>query len=331
MAIPTTETPPPNLSADALLSPKFSNFTVTSTPYKIINGQEIPVHIFIPKDIQPGKHPILARFHGGFLITGAALYPDFTPQWALDYSVQQSAIWVAPDYRLLPESNGLDILSDLQSFWIWVKRELPGYLRSIGRSNVEPDYEHVMAYGESAGGYLALQTALTQGDLVKAVIAAFPMVDLDSPWYSEKVEGKSPFEAPVVPKEILEKHIENNPNGKIAVSGFPPDRVPLALVAIQQGLFTDMFGRDDILYPLRVLEKTRLDKVPFLFTYHGTDDRAVPFVGTQRFAREWEEKFGKDSITATFRPGDHGVGNQDSLEEPWLKKGLEGVTKAWLD
>lgn len=315
-------------NASALLSPKFAKFNITTTPYKTVNGQELPVHIFIPKNILPGKAPILARFHGGFLITGAALFPDFTAQWALDYAIQHSAIWVAPDYRLLPESNGVEILSDLSDFWTWVRNDLPGYLKSIG-SVVEPDYEHVMAYGESAGGWLALQTALTQRDIVKAVIAAFPMVDVDSPWYSQKA-GNSPFGAPEVPRSVLDSHISNTPKGKIAVSAFPPDRVPLALVAIQQGIFTDMFGREEELYPLRVLEKAQAEgKSPFLFTYHGTDDRAVPYAGTQEFAKKWEEKFGKESIKATFKPGDHGVGDQDSLEEPWLKEGLEGITRAW--
>jgi acetyl esterase/lipase len=324
----SASTPSPNPSAAALHSPKFSNFTITTTPYKTINNQPVPVHVFIPKNITPGKHPILARFHGGFLITGAALFPDFTAQWALDYANLHSAIWVAPDYRLLPESSGLDILSDLDDFWTWVREDLPGYLRSIG-SVAEPDYEHIMAYGESAGGWLALQTALTQAK-IKAVIAAFPMVDLDSEWYSVKA-GNSPFGAPEVPREVLDKHMKETPKGKIVVSGFPPDRVPLALVAIQQGIFTEMLGRDERLYPLRVLEKTSKEaERPFLFAYHGTDDKAVPCAGTQEFARRWAEKFGKESVKATFMPGDHGVGDKDGLEEPWLKQGLEGVTRAWL-
>jgi acetyl esterase/lipase len=331
MSIPIASTVSLDPSATALLSPKFSKFDITSTPYKIINNQEIPVQIFIPKCISSGRHPILPRFHGGFLITGAALFPDFTAQWALDYCLQHSAIWVAPDYRLLPESKGLAILSNSSDFWTWVQEELPSYLRSLG-NGMEPDYEHVMAYGESAGGYLALQTALTQGNLVKAVIAAFPMVDVDTPYYFQKMEGKSPFQAPKVPKEILDQHIASIPKGKIVVSGFPPERLPLAMIAIQQGVFTEMLGKDDKLYPLRSLEKMKAsERVPFLFTYHGTDDRVVPPAGTQRLAREWEDKFGVKSIYPPFRPGDHGVGDEDSLEEPWLKEGLDRVTKAWLE
>ena len=261
-------------------------------------------------------------------MTGAALFPDFTAQWALDYAHLHSAIWVAPDYRLLPESSGLEILEDLKDFWIWVTAKLPEYLKGIG-SVAQPDYEHVMAYGESAGGWLALQTALIQPN-IKAVIAAFPMVDIDSQWYSQKA-GNSPFGAPEVPRSVLDDHIAETPKGKIVISAFPPDRIPLALVAIQQGIFTELFGRDDVLYPLRMLENAKVDgKNPFLFTYHGTDDQAVPYTGTQEFAKKWEKKFGKESIKATFGPGDHGFGDQDALEESWLKEGLEGVTSAWL-
>lgn len=242
----------PSTDAEALLSPKYSNFTITTTPYKTVNGQEIPVHVYLPKSLTPGKHPIVARFHGGFLITGSALFPDFAAQWALDYAILHSAIWVSPDYRLLPESNGLDILEDLKDFWTWVRRDLSGYLQSIG-SAAEPDLEHILAYGESAGGYLALQTALTVPE-VKAVIAAYPMVDVDSDYYSKNV-GDSPRGAPAVPKEVLEKHISDTPKGAIVTAAYPPARLPLAVGCIQLGMFMDWLGRADELFPLRVLEK----------------------------------------------------------------------------
>jgi acetyl esterase/lipase len=311
-------------------SPKFERFNITTTPYKVVNGQEIPVHVFIPKDLSTDKPPVLVRFHGGFLITGAALFPDFTAIWALDYCIQHNAIWVAPDYRLLPESNGLEIMSDLSDFWTWLHKDLKGYLRSLGTS-ITPNLNKVMAYGESAGGYLAVQSALTQPDLVKAVIAAFPMLECDAPWYSEKAPGKSPFGAPEVSKTFLDKHMADLPKGTIATAGYPPARIPLALVSIQQGIFSEMLGSDDSLYPLRVLEKTRADEtLPFLFIFHGTDDRAVPWDGTKKFANMWREKFGEESIHSHFASGDHGYGDQDALNSDWLQKGLAGVTKAWL-
>lgn len=323
---------PISLSAEesALQSPRFSRFNITTTSYKIINGQAIPVHVFIPKTLSTTSPPIIARFHGGFLITGAALYPDFTSIWALDHCIANNAIWVAPDYRLLPESSGLEILADLSDFWTWLREHLTSYLATIG-ANLTPDLNRVMAYGESAGGYLAIQSALTQPDTVKAIIAAYPMVDVDSSWYSQRTEGKAPFGAPQISKSFLDKHLADMVDGRIVTAGYPPDRIPLALVAVQQGLFTELLGTDDSLYPMRVLKKTRADEtLPFVFTFHGTEDRAVPWEGTRKFAEVWEAKFGEGSIFAHFGSGDHGFGDKEGLDADWMNKGLAEVTKVWL-
>jgi hypothetical protein len=37
----------------------------------------------------------------------------------MKYSILHSAIIVSPDYRMLPEANGLDIMKDLSDFWEW--------------------------------------------------------------------------------------------------------------------------------------------------------------------------------------------------------------------
>lgn len=318
--------------ASALASPKYAAFTIHTTSYKSVNATPVPVHIFIPRGLNTSSPvPVLVRFHGGFLITGAALFPDFVAQWSLDYCLAQNAIWVAPDYRLLPEASGLDVLDDLKDFWTWTQKDLKSYLGGIGRSEVKPDLGKVLVYGESAGGWLAVQSALTQPVTVKAIIAAFPMLEVDAPWYSVKADGKRPFGAPEISKTFLDKHIADIPKDAVVTAGYPPDRIPLALVAIQQGLFTEMLGKDESLYPLRVLEKIKADEtLPYVFTFHGTNDQAVPWEGTEKFANTWKEKFGDDSIYAYFAPGDHGLDTYETMETEWLKKGLDAVTKAWL-
>ena len=45
---------------------KLSN--VFSTSYKVINGHAIGVDVQIPKNVRPGKGPLLVRFHGGGLV-----------------------------------------------------------------------------------------------------------------------------------------------------------------------------------------------------------------------------------------------------------------------
>jgi hypothetical protein len=71
-------------------------------------------------------------------------------------------MFVSADYRLMPESNGLDMLEDLSDFWTWVRGgELQKTLDGF-KPGVEADLEKVIAYGESAGGTLALQSGFSQ-------------------------------------------------------------------------------------------------------------------------------------------------------------------------
>lgn len=46
-------------------------------------------------------------------------------QRLLDLCISIPSLLIAPDYRLLPEANGVDILSDLEDFWQWLHNSLP--------------------------------------------------------------------------------------------------------------------------------------------------------------------------------------------------------------
>jgi len=309
--------------------PKYSKFNVSTTVYKTVNGQDIDLGVMIPKNAHSGARPVLIHFHGGFLVTGHAMYPEWFANWAIDYSLLHSAIVVSPNYRLFPESSGLEILSDIRDFWTWIQDDLPAYLKSVG-SEVTPDYSKVLAYGESAGGYLAIMSGLTKPDLVKAVIAAYPMTYIDADWYRVASSTKSPMGAPQVPVAVFEEHVKGTPEGKIFTGAFPPERMPLVLSILQSGAFSGL-GDDESLFPDRVLEKLSADrKVPFLFAFHGMEDSAVPCEHTQKFVGKWEEKFGQGSVVGKWEKGDHGVDAVTTLEEPWLQEGLTDVTKAWI-
>jgi acetyl esterase/lipase len=59
----------------------------------------------------------------------------------------------------MPESNGLDIMDDICHFWKWIRSDLPDYLT---KSAPGIDLSKAIAYGDSAGGYLAIQSGLRQ-------------------------------------------------------------------------------------------------------------------------------------------------------------------------
>lgn len=306
--------------------PKFSSFRVTSAAYKVVNDdQEIKLYVLIPKNVHTGKRPLMIHFHGGFLIAGHAIYPEWNAQWSLDYATSNSAIRISVNHRLLPESNGHDIMSDIRDAWNWIENDLSAYLKKIG-SDITPDYEKILAYGESAGGYLAIQSGLMKPDLVKAVIAAYPMTYLDSPYYTVATTDKSPMGAPQLPREVLDAHLASTKT--IATGAFPPERMPLALVILQHGLYPKYMGDDDAFYPAKTVEK--MTKAPFLFLYHGSEDSAVPCEQSRDFVKLWGSKFGDQSVVGKFEPGDHGFDGTATLETEWLKHGLSEVTKTWI-
>lgn len=59
---------------------------------------------------------------------------------------------ISPDYRLLPEVKGRDILDDLGAFWRWVHGGGPQrHLAAVAQSGVLMDMTRMLLLGESAG------------------------------------------------------------------------------------------------------------------------------------------------------------------------------------
>jgi acetyl esterase/lipase len=103
---------------------KFDPFSITDVTYKTVNHVPIEASILIPKLItgeRPGKYPLVVRWHGGFWMTGHRLFADWFPSFVLEWALKHNAIVVTPDYRLLPEANGTDILNDMKDFFAWLR------------------------------------------------------------------------------------------------------------------------------------------------------------------------------------------------------------------
>ncbi|APA06061.1 hypothetical protein sscle_01g008310 [Sclerotinia sclerotiorum 1980 UF-70] len=347
--------PDPNMS-DIKLAP----FNIHTTPYKTIHGVDIPAHILIPKSLasnsQPGsrKYPVLVRFHGGYLVSGSALYTEWLPPWCIDFALQNSAILIMPDYRLLPEATGQDILEDLRDFWAWFAGSestgLLAYLKSLD-AGVDVDFEKVAVFGESAGGYLAIRSSLLPRNSwgnafkgCKAVIASYPMTLLRKDWYSVASETRSPFGAPQLDEGVLDAHIEGFEKGdgsKVVVSAEPPARLDLAIAMVQKGRWTGVFERaggeglwlEDVVGEFGGGDPEG-GKGAYHLAFHGMGDSAVPWEDTKEWVDIWAEKFGEDRVKGVWRVGmEHGFDNAIDLKDAegkWLKEELEVVRREWL-
>jgi hypothetical protein len=78
-------------SSQTNVETSFDSFNIHTTPYKKIGDYEIEVSILIPKELKPGKHPLIVKWHGGGLVSYVPLTPSF-------FSIN-------PSIRILPHST----------------------------------------------------------------------------------------------------------------------------------------------------------------------------------------------------------------------------------
>jgi acetyl esterase/lipase len=221
---------------------------------------------------------------------------------------------IGVNYRLLPESNGIDIMQDVADFWEWLPTKLPEYLQSSAPS-IEADLSQVITYGDSAGGYLAIYSGLTQTAVsINAVIAMYPVID------PRAIRGNQEYSP-----STLDNHIRAIGPGKIVTSVFPPERLELGSLLAQQSRMMEFFGVHESLLQMKSVEK-----VPYLLVLHGDVDRVIPVQGSIRFREEAERLGIRDVVLCIKRGGEHGFDKEATLETPWLAEALKKVTKLWL-
>lgn len=297
---------------------RFSPFTRVDLPYRVINGVSLETTILAPSSIcnsprtHEKRHPVIVRWHGGGFVVGHRMYEPWFAQWLLDLALDQEAIIVTPDYRLLPESNGRDILSDVAHFWVWMQRYMPQYMEQ--KNLPPPDTSNVLCCGESSGGFISVYCALhldsmlrkdvrlhgagtkneeseEKGVQIRAVISISAPLDATAPEY--KVPRPRVFmgQSPPPPRQALAKirgYMKSIRAGSIRTGCEPTaDMWELLLCIAQQAHLPRLFGTDAA-EGLPILEGimetlNRSDKTMApAWIVHGTNDTMVcliaPFI-----------------------------------------------------
>lgn len=117
--------------------------------YKTINGFKLDAHIFMPKVLKQGEtRPALVFFHGGSWSEGK-------PDWQFGLS-PYGLVKICIEYRTYERYRALptDAISDAKSAIRWVRQH-------ASELHVNPN--RIIAAGNSAGGHLALCTAMVKG------------------------------------------------------------------------------------------------------------------------------------------------------------------------
>ncbi|PSN60448.1 alpha/beta-hydrolase [Corynespora cassiicola Philippines] len=161
----------------------------TGSYYNVKNGIYIPINIgiLVPKTLDVKKPiPIHVKIHGGGFVTGYSLHQSWFAWHLLQSTKDANGIILAPDYRLMPEHDGQDIIEDIDAFWNIVRgdKEFRSPLsedicKRFGTSEINLDWHKVMVSGESAGGFLAAYSGLTEQRenlTIRTVYLQYPML-----------------------------------------------------------------------------------------------------------------------------------------------------------
>ncbi|KAJ4169060.1 hypothetical protein NW754_010992 [Fusarium falciforme] len=319
---------------------RFDNFEILTTTYKIVLGHDIACHVLIPKplaqeaqdqDRSTGLRPIIFRIHGGGFVSGSSLFPDFFAPWHLELASRHNAVIVSCDYRLAPEATIDELIEDVDSFLKWIHTELPSFVS--GRTNVQVDVTRIMMAGDSAGGYLSLLSGLNHPKELRAVTAAYPLVDAKSPHFSQ-VYDKPMYGFPHLPTSLLDEH-EAKLKAKSIPSIISADpqgtRAELMFSYVQNAKYAELFppSRRDLHLLDKIEDGARFPRGG-VFVWHGKADTVVPVEGSLKLAEKLKEFDPDLPFTLAVREGEHGFDATSSIDEQWMKDGLEGLVSAWL-
>lgn len=274
-----------SMSSPSSTAGKFEAFEQHDYIYSTVKGHELGTTLLTPKnaleslDESSTPIPVLVFWHGGGFITGHRLYEPWWPTWLLEFSQRENAVIIAPDYRLLPEATGVDILEDMDAFWNWYNLSLPTLLTDQPWSG-RVDLAKLVCAGQSAGGSIAMHSALDRPDIpIKAVIslsAALTVVPELKMVRPRQILGAWPPPPPRAEAKIR-AYIQQS-KGTIRSSDNPVEMWDLLTCLVQQGWVPRLVHKkpDPRLATEAAVE--RCESVPPLWIVHGQDDSVVSSV-----------------------------------------------------
>ncbi|KAF1975792.1 alpha/beta-hydrolase [Bimuria novae-zelandiae CBS 107.79] len=305
---------------------RFDSFNLYRTFYKKIGDHEIEANVLVPKGIEPGKCPVMIKWHGGGLTAGTAVHAPYFAAYLVPFLHRNNAIAILPNYRLTPEHSGADILEDIADFQKWFTGSLPAYLASKEPSlGIEIDFPKVLVSGESAGAWLALQSILSlpQGTFA-ACMLQYPVLSPIPTAPDDIICGGR-----IPPKEDLDAFLATIKPGTVISDAPPPAREAVAPMLRAHGRWAEFFGEGPHLWPATRIEGAGF----FVHTHvmHGRDDTNVPVELSRAFMESARKRFPRTRFEIVTPRGDHGFDAEISEEgEAWLGEFLRGVERDWV-
>ncbi|RZK81242.1 MAG: alpha/beta hydrolase [Pedobacter sp.] len=170
-----------------------------------VNGGNIHLRIYTPKNAA-GNLPIILYYHGGgFVIANIDVYDASASMLAQNVG----AIVVSVAYRLAPEHKFPTAHNDAFAAYQWVLKNA---------ASIKGDPKNVAVSGESAGGNLAINMAIMARDkgltAPKHILAVYPVAgsDMNTESYQKNASAK-PLDKPMM-MWFVKNYLNNTAEGK---------------------------------------------------------------------------------------------------------------------
>lgn len=191
--------------------------------------------------------------------------------------------------------------------------------------DLQPDFDRILASGDSAGGYMALMSGLLQPKgSIKAVLAQYPMTDSLRRKPSQMLDDQ-----PAPSASLLDEHLNKVEKGVVVSSCAPPERMGLSYVLSAYGRYLEFFGSDKMMWPMYLVDERKW--LPPTWIHHGSVDSAVSIEDSKAFVAKCEAIGGLEVTLKIVEGEDHGFDTEAKEDDiPWLKEGLKWVEVKWL-
>jgi hypothetical protein len=169
----------------------------------------------------------------------------------------------------------------------------------------------------------------------KAVFAQYPVLDVASPFFSQKFYHDKKINGNVSPDpKVLHEHLETSMD--VVAADETLSRSQIVLAIINEGHHFEYLTRkaDSELaatrvQPMKCLERVKTEQIPFMFVIHGKQDTGVPVEGTEAFEKRMKELHPSAHVKFVYEDGPHGFDRDARLDDKWLKDGLIEIARSW--
>lgn len=284
--------------------------------YKRVGDLEIKADVFPQKS--PGKHPVVAWYHGGALMFG---HRSAVPKQLRDLCRTNGFVLVSFDYRLVPQTKLPTIIEDLNDGIAWIREKGPSLFNA--------DSERLVVAGASAGGYLTLMSGLLE-PRPTALVSYWGFGDIAGDWTTKPNPRYRKWG--LISKEDGWKGVTDEILTNTDKSNGRP-QANLFNYLKQNGLWTktatdiDPAQEPEQLKPFCPIQNLTKDFPPTLFL-HGTADPDVPH------SQSIEMKAGLDQLKVPaelilIEKGGHGLwGGDRQLIEKAFARSMEYIRES---